>query len=1246
MDAFALRGVSRGCVSVESNSQLKIGCYVGSPSLFPAWIFFSNMPSLKLDWLIIHPTSLWLSFLGARFPEVKTLTCFPNAIDIDFLLCDGPPPGRSHPVWNAQSLRYVLATNTPRRAVQGWHMFRRTLRHSEVGGVSDGSFPVFVFSKLPTSSLCFASKPARDISSIVDVTVGVGDEVPPCDTKSLRVPHVKRTKNGFLSQFSLFPLTSCRHRVVVPSVFSHTGWTCRRLSIAELLHVKDVPLQLVKLLSPRLSWDLYASIPIPLKILCCLLQAVMECSVKHPFSISRTGGGGCLSLGHDSKSATIVPGASPNAEEVKECKPLASTQLDECKPHAPSQLDFLKATKADDAAIPTYIWDHQITRLAHEIRALEGIRTLGLLWWKRSLLHSYVKWLYLHTAVANHKKKVHEWVIWHRKSKRYQWSQSGRAGYLKCWKKHRQLAPLDIEAGLECIARAANSTWWEWTDGSRPFFWKWNPDYQLSIRDGVPPWLEKSPEKWVQPQMFDKKNQAQVTAKLYKVWKKRRYLETGFVRNLTRFFAVPKGETDIRMVYDSTVAKLNDCLWAPWFAMPTVRNHLRAIDVGSYMADVDIGEMFLNFILHPKVKPYCGVDLTKYFPKEVQDNNVLWVRWSRCCMGLKSSPYNCVQGIMHLAETILGDPTDTNNPFQWVDVILNLPGSNDYDPGKPWVYKIRLDGKIACDIFIYVDDLRPTGPTEETCRAAARRTASILNSRGIQDASRKRRPPSRTPGAWAGSMISTTDSSVRIEVAQDKWEKTQKQIEWIIEHFEDEGGIPFKPLERIRGFLVYTTRTYPAMVPYLKGIHLTLDGWREGRDDEGWKLIGVDWNEGVDDPSLIEEESDGDSPPCKVKPVPRLKDDVEALSLLTESKLAPKRVIRNSRVVTVVYGFGDASGKGFGTGLKIEGQLFYRFGEWCSEISELSSNYRELYNLVLGIQELAQQGKLTGAEIFLFTDNSTAEGAFFRGTSSNRRLFELILSLRKLEHDHGFVLHVIHISGLRMIASGIDGLSRGDTADGIMGGAPVLSFVPLHLPANRRCETLITWIREWFVEELTVLDAKGWFTTGHQGDKAFMWIPAPSAAEVALEQLCLARHKRTTSTHIFVVPRLMTAYWRKQLGKVSDFMFTVPIGTSCWPEHMYEPLIIAIIFPLYRYAPWSLKGSKLLGSLGGDLQAVWKTMPERSRFVLRELCSKARTLEGMPSGVVRELLSPFRERPFSYCSPRKRRRRSTSQSRG
>ena len=41
-----------------------------------------------------------------------------------------------------------------------------------------------------------------------------------------------------------------------------------------------------------------------------------------------------------------------------------------------------------------------------------------------------------------------------------------------------------------------------------------------------------------------------------------------------------------------------------------------------------------------------------------------------------------------------------------------------------------------------------------------------------------------------------------------------------------------------------------------------------------------------------------------------------------------------------------------------------------------SSNYHELANLVLAIEEAHQDGLLKGVELFMFTDNSTAE-AFY-----------------------------------------------------------------------------------------------------------------------------------------------------------------------------------------------------------------------------------------------------------------------------
>ena len=45
-----------------------------------------------------------------------------------------------------------------------------------------------------------------------------------------------------------------------------------------------------------------------------------------------------------------------------------------------------------------------------------------------------------------------------------------------------------------------------------------------------------------------------------------------------------------------------------------------------------------------------------------------------------------------------------------------------------------------------------------------------------------------------------------------------------------------KNLERDRGFLIHLAMIFPDLTPYLKGFHLTLDSWRDGRNLEGWKI--------------------------------------------------------------------------------------------------------------------------------------------------------------------------------------------------------------------------------------------------------------------------------------------------------------------------------------------------------------------------------------------------------------------------
>eukprot|EP00980_Cylindrotheca_fusiformis_P026854 scaffold17689_cov87-Cylindrotheca_fusiformis.AAC.1 len=157
------------------------------------------------------------------------------------------------------------------------------------------------------------------------------------------------------------------------------------------------------------------------------------------------------------------------------------------------------------------------------------------------------------------------------------------------------------------------------------------------------------------------------------------------------------------MVYDGTKSGLNNAIWVPRFSLPTVNSMLRAVDSKTFMADFDIGECFLNFVLHESMQALCGIDLSHFFGANSGGRKILWERWARAAMGLKSSPYQAVQAVLVAKETVLGDRTDSDNAYCWDVVRLNLPGSKEYDPTLPWVSKIRIDdGEIGCVRSFYL----------------------------------------------------------------------------------------------------------------------------------------------------------------------------------------------------------------------------------------------------------------------------------------------------------------------------------------------------------------------------------------------------------------------------------------------------------------------------------------------------------------------------------------------------------------
>ena len=69
------------------------------------------------------------------------------------------------------------------------------------------------------------------------------------------------------------------------------------------------------------------------------------------------------------------------------------------------------------------------------------------------------------------------------------------------------------------------------------------------------------------------------------------------------------------------------------------------------------------------------------------------------------------------------------------------------------------------------------------------------------------------------------------------------------------------------------------------------------------------------------------------------------------------------------------------------------------------------------IEEEAEARNLTGTEVFVCTDNEVFEKCYAKGTSSSPLLLDVIIRIRALAVKFSMMVHIIHASGLCMIAT-------------------------------------------------------------------------------------------------------------------------------------------------------------------------------------------------------------------------------------
>ena len=306
-----------------------------------------------------------------------------------------------------------------------------------------------------------------------------------------------------------------------------------------------------------------------------------------------------------------------------------------------------RAAKDDDATIPVLLWNRylfsnglkgRVYHWKHGIALERFRRHLGYRWYKRSLVRSFLRYLRREYG-ADWFSTYHTTKRYHTSKKRKRHEREGIAAHTLSNNEYFNIHR-DLIVGRDCITRAVNASWWEWLDGSTCFFWRWPSPIRHHVHDGYPVFVQGRLPSWKKKQNVPKQKAMalKMKDKLEKVTN-RRYIIPGTVHSLIHVFAVAKGETDIRLVYDGTKSRLNECTFAPNFFLPSIDSMLMTVNVSSWFGDHDLGEMFLNYCLNSSIQKYSGVDLTKVLGSDKVDWRV-WLRTSLHDSVLEGHPFN------------------------------------------------------------------------------------------------------------------------------------------------------------------------------------------------------------------------------------------------------------------------------------------------------------------------------------------------------------------------------------------------------------------------------------------------------------------------------------------------------------------------------------------------------------------------------------------------------------------------------
>lgn len=296
------------------------------------------------------------------------------------------------------------------------------------------------------------------------------------------------------------------------------------------------------------------------------------------------------------------------------------------------------------------------------------------------------------------------------------------------------------------------------------------------------------------------------------------------------------------------------------------------------------------------------------------------------------------------------------------------------------------------------------------------------------------------------------------------------------------------------------------------------------RDLDGWRLF-----ESMDSAQDLEENDSSRATamaeyPLRTRVTYQLVLHTHALQKLFATEEPRVSLIHPTERDKVRYGCGDASAEGFAQAMQYPDlEIDERYGLWMGSLSAGSSNLGEALNIANHLKRDIKAGRHDGCEIWQASDNAVWSAVCNKGMLSVRHLFDLLVDIKLLCHEHDVFYHCYHILGERMIATGIDGLSQGNQELGIALGYDLRDFLQLDCSAFDYLDNqLEKWCRSWMERDYHRPDTPlAWFLDSHQAG-IHVIAPSPAAPLVALKEVAKGRHKQPQYVrYVILIPRLL-----------------------------------------------------------------------------------------------------------------------------